>query len=112
MVRDDETRNAITLICDLHKKDGATPIGKLTEPWKRVLNPHWSIWVNGQMTPQKAGTDNVANIGPGDVYVEFNGWPAGSFNMIRDQDEAIMCAGELANYSTFCDALENAEPVQ
>jgi len=107
MVRENEDRNAVKLICDLHAKDGIPGIGKLPEPWKRVINSQWVMWVNGQMTTQKVAEGFPLE--PGGVYVEYNGFPAGSFNMIhRDGDEAIMAAGEAANYSTFCDALEEA----
>ncbi len=96
--------NAVALICDLHKKDGGPPVGKLPGLWHRKVDRRWSIWVNGHMEPMKM--DGRIAIAPGDCYVEFNGWPAGSFSMIHG--EGVLAAGAAANYETFCAALKNA----
>lgn len=104
------TDDARQLICDLHKRDGATPIGKLPGVWHRVLDSSWQIWVNGHMQPMKGGPTNDIEIHPGDCYVEYNGWPAGSFSVIHGT--GIIAAGECANYETFCEALRNAEPLE
>lgn len=99
-----ELENAALLICELHEKDGAVPIGKMDKPWFRKIDDRWSIWVSGQTKPADNG--NGVEILPGDVYIEFNGFPAGIFSMIRG--DGMLAAGELANYETFCDALRAA----
>lgn len=98
--------DAVSLVCDLHKRDGATPIGKLPGVWHRKIDERWQIWVNGHMTEMKGGPDGDIGIHPGDCYVEFNGWPAGSFSMIHGT--GVIAAGSQANYHTFCEALERA----
>lgn len=98
--------NAVELICQLHKLDKAVPIGRLLKPWHRKIDERWQIWVNGQMKPQKGGPGGDIDIHPGDCYVEYNGWPAGSFSMIHG--EGLLAAGSEANYQTFCDALQSA----
>jgi hypothetical protein len=98
--------NAIALICDLHKADGVEPIGRMRGAWFRRIDNHWSIWVNGQMTAQAGGPGGDVSIPPGECYVEFNGWPAGIFSMLTGEGE--LAAGELANYGSFCAALQSA----
>ncbi len=101
--------DARELICELHQKDGAVPISKLPGLWYRKLNETWSIWVNGHMeTSLHAESKDGCGmeVEPGDVYVEYNGWPAGTFSLITG--EGIIAAGEGANYRTFCDALREA----
>lgn len=103
--------NACSLILDLHKHDGTLPISKLPGLWKRKLDERWTFWVNGHMDgPRKVEDGDQGGQGfevhPGDVFVEFNGWPAGSFSLITG--EGIIAAGAAANYETFCDALRGA----
>jgi hypothetical protein len=102
--------NAIELICDLHKRDGVIPIGKMTDLWHRRVDDQWAIWVNGQMQSVKTkptpGSPGGHPVDPGDVYVEFNGWPCGIFSMITG--EGTLAAGKIANYETFCAALRRA----
>ena len=96
--------DARLLICELHKKDGGPPIAKIPGLWNRKVDKRWEIWINGHMEPQKM--DGQITIAPGEVYVEFNGWPAGSFSMIHG--DGILAAGAAANYRTFCAALRKA----
>ncbi len=99
-----EVSNAVKLICELHKADGAVPIGRMKELWYRKLDDHWQFWINGQIKDMP--NEDGVPVSPGDVYVKFNGWPAGSFSMITG--DGILAAGTLANYDTFCEALRAA----
>ncbi len=100
--------DARELIFALHKKDGIAPVSKLPGLWYRKLNDTWSIWVNGHLETLKAeSTDGCGmEVAPADVYVEYNGWPAGTFSLITGS--GVIAAGEGANYGTFCDALREA----
>ena len=97
---------AIELILAIHKNDGAAPIAKLDKPWERKVDDKWTFWVNGQMELSKLPTG--AEIQPGECFVEFNGWPAGLFNIITG--EGTLAVGAVANYETFCDALRAVLP--
>ena len=97
--------DARELIFELHKRDGGPGLSKLPGLWERKLNDRWTIWINGlmeELTPRPG----MCPIGPGEVYVEFNGWPAGLFSLITGEGE--IAAGGLANYDTFCTALQSA----
>jgi hypothetical protein len=102
--------NAVRLICELHKHDGAVPIGRMVTAWHRKIDEQWEIWVNGQLSVIKGGPRGDVPIHPGDCYAEYNGWPAGSFSMITG--EGVLAAGERANYEAFCEALQNALTVR
>jgi hypothetical protein len=79
-------------------------MSKLPGLWYRKLDDQWEIWVNGQKEPLR--TEHGMSIDPYDCYVQFNGWPAGLFSI--PTGEGCISAGGLANYETFCDALERA----
>ncbi len=96
--------NAVELILELHKADKEAVIGDRV--WKRVLDAHWTFWVNGNPETGKGGTDDLHDIPPYDCYVEFNGWPAGLFSIVTG--EGCLAAGSLANYDSFCQGLKKA----
>lgn len=98
--------DARELICELHAKDGALALSKLPGLWERRLDRQWTFWVNGHGEVLQGGPDADLPVNPGCVYVEFNGWPAGIFSLITGEGE--IAAGELANYQTFCEALQQA----
>ena len=102
-------QDARELIFALHEHDGTAPISKLPGLWNRKLNQQWETWINGHMEPLTAESPDGCGgmkVQPGDCYVEFNGWPAGSFSVITG--EGIIAAGAAGNYETFCDALREA----
>ena len=98
--------NACTLILDLHKAD-KEPVIK-DRIWYRKLDERWEFWVNGNMNTAPVNTVHgvEAEINAGDVYVKFNGWPAGIFSIITG--EGVIAAGDAANMDVFCDALRVA----
>lgn len=97
------SENACSLILDLHKADKEPVVGGRI--WHRKLDEQWEFWVNGNLKP--ATVDEGATIQGGDVYVKFNGWPAGIFSLITG--EGCIAAGEIANMDTFCDAIRKAK---
>ena len=96
-----DSEDARDLIFKLHKASGETPIGGRV--WYRRLNEQWEMWVNGNMKP---ATVEGNEIQAGDVYMQFNGWPAGIWNIIRG--DGVIAAGGAANYDSFCAALSTA----
>ena len=97
--------DAIILICDLHKQRGGPPLRDIV--WECKVDAHWTVWINGCLTAQRAG--NMEELRRGDAYVEFNGWPAGSFSMLPNQNsDVVFAAGAIANLKTFRLALQAA----
>ena len=95
--------NAVTLILDLHNADKEPVIGGRV--WYRKLDERWEFWVNLNMEPAPVDGADTA-IQAGDVYVKFNGWPAGIFSIITG--DGCFAAGEAASPDAFCDALRAA----
>jgi hypothetical protein len=90
------------LVCQLAEKDGVSGIHRLPGCWERKVDKHWWIAINGH--EEEVACSKGPKVPPFNCYVEFNGWPAGSFSPY----EGIIAAGELANEETFAAALEKA----
>lgn len=104
--------NAVELILAIHRQDNAPSLNILPGLWKRVVDEHWTFWVNGHREA-RAIEDSLlgsqgARVNPYDCWVEFNGWPAGSFSL--PTGEGVIAAGQAANYETFCEALRRVLP--
>jgi len=89
------------LVCDLARALGVHDINKLPGCWEHRVDEQWSIAVNAHLKTMKGL--GVA-VPPGNVYVEFNGWPAGFFTVY----EGCLAAGTVANEETFAAALKKA----
>jgi hypothetical protein len=92
--------NLFDLIAQIAIKDGASPMKKHEGCWNRKIDDNWEIWVNGHREPKPGPPDVLVQ--PFNCYVEFNGWPAGSFSPV----EGCLAAGSLANEETFAEALK------
>lgn len=103
-----ETRNAVELLLGLWKADGVGKLCRLPGLWERRLDDKWVIWVNGH--EENLSTPDAVPVSPYECYIEFNGWPAGSFSI--PTGKGLIAAGTAANYETFCDALERAVKVR
>lgn len=68
-----------------------------------LLGKQWRCWINATDQGQKVG-NCTQEIRPFEMYVEFNGWPAG----IVDPHDGVIAAGEEANVFTFRDAVKRA----
>lgn len=90
-------------IVELATRLGVTDIVKLPGCWEHKVDEHWFFALNAhedeRLTTETATPQKVP---PGQVYVEFNGWPAGIFGI----DGGIIAAGALANEDTFIKALK------
>lgn len=80
------------------KVDGVVPLNKHEGLWRCTVDGRWVFWVNGHREPISV---NEIKVLPYQVYVEYNGWPAGSF----DPHAGVIAAGEAANVFTFRDAM-------
>lgn len=87
------------LIAALAQQDGISPLNKLGGLWRREIDEHWTLWVNGMPSPMS--TENGVTVEPYCAFIEFNGWPAGSF----DSFGGVMAAGEIANETALCGAI-------
>jgi hypothetical protein len=99
-----DSAELLELIFALHKHDGTPGIGRLPGLWHRKIDERWTLWANGQLKPVELRDGFM--IQPGDCYIEFNGWPAGSLSLITG--EGILAAGTAANMLEFCAALRSA----
>ena len=86
----------------LVEQDDAVPLNALPSCYERRLDEHWFIAVNGHEEPRK--TKGGISIRPYYLYVEFNGWPAGTVHPYGGE----FAAGSLANEETFIEACEKA----
>ena len=92
-------------ICAIARNEGSKPLNRLDGPY-RIVAGKWRLWINGTKADLLATEEHPA-IPRFDCYLEFNGWPAGSFN----PHGGIVAAGEAANVFTLRDALkERAAP--
>lgn len=94
------------LVCQISVKDGTGPLNKMVEPWHKKVDDRWEFWVNGTTTDLPMTADLPA-LKRFEMYVTFNGWPAG----ILDPNSGSLAAGEAANIFAFRDALK-AEAVR
>lgn len=78
---------------------GAAPLNRYPGLWK-VTAGVWHLWVNGHREPLRVPNQEIA-VQPYQVYVEYNGWPAG----VITPNGATIAAGELANVFTLRDSL-------
>lgn len=81
---------------------GARDLKALPGCWESEVDDHWWVAINGHDTPTKCS--HGAEVEPCGVYIEFNGFPAGSCNAAG----GILAFGDVANEETFCEAVEKA----
>lgn len=83
------------------------PMNKHACCWVHQVDEHWTIAINGHKVPKEAmlpGGGGAITVEPYHCYVEFNGFPAGSFNPFG----GVIAAGECANEGTFIKAIQAA----
>lgn len=71
--------------------------------WEHQVDERWWFAINPNREPVECG--HGVKVLPFNIYVEFNGWPAGVFTLDGDGEFA---AGEAANEDAFIAALERA----
>lgn len=98
------------LIFQIAKNDGVVPLNSLPGLWKRKIDDWWTIWINAHKKPLAISDEQHKTGGievpPFDCYVEFEGWPCGSFSLATGQ--CCFSAGPAASFETFCEALKAA----
>lgn len=87
------------VIADLANAMGVSPINKLPGLWEVELDERWRIWVNAKT--EKLKTARGVEVMPFHCYVEFNGWPAGTFSPYG----GVIAAGSVANEEALLVAL-------
>jgi hypothetical protein len=81
---------------------GVKPLPEHDGCWEHQVDKRWFIAVNGHQEPRLIRKHPTAPaLNPYNVYVEYNGWPAGIF----DPSGGCIAAGEGANENTFIQAL-------
>ncbi len=77
---------------------------KLGPVWEHQVDKQWYFAVNRSKETQTVKRTSLVDIGRGEIYIEYNGWPAGTI----DPKGGIIAAGEGANEDTFIAALDAA----
>lgn len=95
-----DKKSLFELFCALAQKEDAAPLNKHAGCWERKLDEQWWFAINGQNDPIKCSRG--PEVPPFNCYVEFNGWPAASF----DPFDGIFAAGGPANEEAFAAVLE------
>lgn len=102
-------KNKIPAICEpfgfigkLAAVLGVRDINQLPGCWEHAIDEHWWIAINGHR--EMAQTSKGDDVAPFHCWVEFNGWPAGYFDVIG----GTLAAGEAANENAFIAALKAA----
>lgn len=81
---------------------GVRGMNALPGCWEHQIDEQWWIALNAHGHPVKCSRD--IEVQGFTCYVEFNGWPAGTFTPF----EGVIAAGAAANEQAFCEACERA----
>jgi hypothetical protein len=98
----DEISEAYIEVVNLARAIGVTRIDLMEGCWEHQIDDQWWIAMNGHKKPTKCSAG--ATVPPFEMYVQFNGWPAG----VVAPNGGIIAAGELANEDTFIAAVKAA----
>ena len=83
---------AFAIIIDLAVALGVKKICELPGCWERDIDSHWWVAVNGHKEPMACSKSDEP-IPPCTAYVQFNGWPAGFFDL---NGGIIVAAGPIS----------------
>ena len=78
---------------------GVKKINELPGLWVHKIDEHWAIKCN-------AHKQEIEGIAPYSWYVEFNGWPFASFDMLGT---GVFGNGEIANVKTLQEVLSSRQ---
>ena len=92
------------LLVDLFLARGIRSIKDRPDCIELQIDEQWWVAFHGQLNPLKCSKG--VTVHPGEVYVEYNGWPAGTVNLFNG--EGILAAGAAANERTFRKAIRTA----
>lgn len=94
---------AYAKIAELASVLGVKRINELPGCWEHQIDALWWFAINGHDGPM-AHSGGEAPIDSFDVYVKFNGWPAG----VLGPGGGIIAAGAAANEDAFIAAIDAA----
>lgn len=97
-----ELSEAFMELVKLTRVLGVKNIKELPGCWEHQIDVQWWVAVNGHDAATKCSKG--VEIGAYQAYVEFNGWPAGSFSPLG----GVIAAGGAANEKTFIAAVRAA----
>jgi hypothetical protein len=83
-------------------RHGHAPINRLVGCLEVQVDSRWWIAANGHRTPTKCSKG--VEVAPFEIYIEFNGWPAG---MVSPFD-GVLAAGSIANEAALVKVLREA----
>lgn len=90
----------------LGEKDGVVPLNRLPGFYYRRVDRRWRFWLNGQPLRRRVRCRKGLSLYPGELYIEFNGWPFGVLDCATG--EGFAGAGDVANLAAFVAALQEA----
>lgn len=93
---------AFCRVVELCEALGVRNLNQLPGCWEHQIDDHWWVAVNALKQPVECSRGYTVQ--PYDCFVEYNGFPAGSFNPYG----GILAAGEAANERTFIEAIKAA----
>lgn len=89
-------------VAELAMRLGAAPINKHAGCWECQIDERWWVACNGHRSPVVCSKG--VKVDPFEIYVEFNGWPAGLVN----PRGGTFSAGAAANEDAFLAACKAA----
>ena len=92
---------AFVAVSEMAYRLGARKINQLPGCWEKQIDERWWVALNPHREPIKCS--HGVEVQPFDCYVEYNGFPAGSFNAAG----GFLAAGEAANEQSFIEACDN-----
>lgn len=92
---------AYCVVVELGLLLGVKDIKDLPGAWVQVIDPHWTIAMNGTNNPVDVdlgeGSMGITNLKPVEMAIWFNGWLAGILTPV----DGVICAGEAGNEDNF-----------
>ena len=92
----------LSKIIDLALREGVESINEYPGCWYRKVDERWEFWMNAH--GETIDTEQGVSVPPYEVYVQYNGWPAGFVG----PSGGIIASGPNANEDAFIAALEGA----
>lgn len=92
---------AYLVVVELGLLLGVKDVKDLPGPWILIIDPHWTIAMNGKDEPVDVdlgeASMGMTNLKPYEMAIWFNGWLAGILTPV----DGIICHGEAGNEDNF-----------
>lgn len=89
---------AYAMVAELAHILGVKNLNQSTGCWEHQIDQSWTIRLNPHQ-------ETIDGIGPFEMAISFNGWPAG---LIHPTQGGIIAVGSAANENTFIAAVDTA----